>query len=72
MLPAQTAVADPVMVVGIAVALVRAIVLAVDAPRQLDAVTDKLPVVNPAANPTVTDVVPCPLWITALAGVVQL
>ncbi len=72
MLPAQTTFEGPEMVVGMAVALVMVNVRAVEFPAQLPAVTDKVPVVNPARNPIVTEVVPCPLWMKAFAGTVQL
>ena len=49
-LPPQTAVVGPVIAAGVEVAFERASVLAVEAPRQLLAVTLKLPLVKPVAN----------------------
>jgi hypothetical protein len=51
--------------------LLRASVLAVETPKQLDAVTLSVPVVNPAANCTLILFVPCPLVIVALDGAVH-
>lgn len=49
----------------------KAIVFAVLAPRQFDAVTLRFPETNPAKNLTVTVVVPCPPMMVALAGAVH-
>jgi hypothetical protein len=61
----------PAMETGTEVALVRANVRAVDAPRQFEAVTLKFPEVNPVKKDTVILVVPWPFTMDALAGAVQ-
>ena len=48
--PAQFPKRDPEMEAGVPVAFDKAKVRAVEAPRQLDAVTERFPVVNPARN----------------------
>ena len=60
------------MVPGCAVAERTASVRAVLAPQLLLAVTDTLPVRNPAGKVTDTEVVPCPLLMVAPVGTVQL
>jgi hypothetical protein len=60
------------MLVGTAVLEDNASVLAVLAPIQFEAVTERFPETKPGKKATTTDVLPCPLCMLALTGAVQL